>query len=151
MEIIHFLCARLNRTISTDIVPVAIQIPENNQHFRLWRRPKYWTVMLDVCTHINRCPIYFGNVCSLNCHNCVPHPKELLFNICIRSLLRLTLLWFYTFGTQLFLNEDGYTTDKIESVSSLLNAYGQQYSQSAIFLFFRGRLERMKVWSVFSI
>lgn len=64
----------------------------------------------------------------------------------VRSILAtLTLLWFYTFGTQLFLNEEGYTSDKIEAVSNLLNDYEQQYNGSAIFLFFRGRFERMKV------
>lgn len=64
----------------------------------------------------------------------------------VRSILAtLTLLWFYTFGTQLFLNEEGYTSDKIEAVSNLLNDYEQQYESSAIFLFFRGRFERMKV------
>lgn len=57
----------------------------------------------------------------------------------------LTLLWFYTFGTQLFFDEDGYTTDKIDSATAILSDYDRQYGQSAIFLFFRGRLERMKV------
>lgn len=64
----------------------------------------------------------------------------------VRSILAtLTLLWFYTFGTQLFLNEDGYTSDKIEAVSNLLTDNEQQYTDSAIFLFFHGRFERMKV------
>lgn len=35
--------------------------------------------------------------------------------------------------------------DKMEAVASLLNDCQEQYHNSAIFLFFRGRLERMKV------
>lgn len=58
----------------------------------------------------------------------------------------LSLLWFYTFGTQIFRNEDGYANDKIESVANLLEENRTKYNNSAIFLFFHGRLERMKVW-----
>lgn len=58
---------------------------------------------------------------------------------------RLALLWYYTFGTQLFRNEDGYAKDKIDVVANLLDENHTRYQQSAIFLFFHGRLERMKV------
>lgn len=58
----------------------------------------------------------------------------------------LSLLWFYTFGTQIFRNEDGYANDKMESVANLLEENETKYKNSAIFLFFHGRLERMKVW-----
>lgn len=59
--------------------------------------------------------------------------------------IRLALLWFYTFGTQLFRNEDGYSKEKIDAVANLLDENRALYHQSAIFLFFHGRLERMKV------
>lgn len=55
------------------------------------------------------------------------------------------MLWFYTFGVQLFHNEDGYSKEKIDAVNELLNDCHQEYHSAAIFLFFRGRLERMKV------
>lgn len=60
-------------------------------------------------------------------------------------LCSLALLWFYTFGTQLFRNEDAYASDKIDAVANLLNECRDNYHDSAIFLFFHGRLERMKV------
>lgn len=61
------------------------------------------------------------------------------------NIRSLALLWFYTFGTQLFLSEDGYAREKIEAMNNLLDDCHRQYESSAIFLFFRGRLERMKV------
>lgn len=62
-----------------------------------------------------------------------------------RNIRSLALLWFYTFGTQLFLSEDGYAREKIEAMTNLLDDCHEEYQSSAIFLFFRGRLERMKV------
>lgn len=58
---------------------------------------------------------------------------------------RLVLLWYYSFGTQLFQHEDGYSAENVETITNLLNESQQQYGDSAIFLFFRGRLHRMQV------
>lgn len=71
--------------------------------------------------------------------------KYLIYNRATTPFHRLALLWFYTFGTQIFRNEDGYASDKIEAVANLLEENRQKYKSSAIFLFFHGRLERMKV------
>lgn len=55
------------------------------------------------------------------------------------------MLWFYTFGTQIFPNEDGYAKEKVDAATKLLDESIQQYPNAGLYLFFRGRLERMKV------
>lgn len=55
------------------------------------------------------------------------------------------LLWFYTFGTQLFPDEDGYAKNKVVAATDLLNDCCRKYPNAGLLLFFRGRLERMKV------
>lgn len=60
------------------------------------------------------------------------------------TLATLALLWFYTFGSQMFQNEDGYSSAEIDAASCLLAENKLIYGRSAIFLFFTGRVERMK-------
>lgn len=60
-------------------------------------------------------------------------------------IFRLVLLWFYTFGTQIFPNEDGYAKEKVEAATLLLNESDKVFPNAGLLLFFRGRLERMKV------
>ena len=45
----------------------------------------------------------------------------------------------------MFKYEDGYTESEAKAASNLINECEQEYINSAIFLFFRGRVERMKV------
>lgn len=45
----------------------------------------------------------------------------------------------------MFKYEDGYTSDETMSADMLIAEREQEYINSAIFLFFRGRVERMKV------
>lgn len=59
---------------------------------------------------------------------------------------RLALLWFYTFGSQMLKYEDGYTSDQASSAANLIVECERRYPNSSIFLFFRGRVERMKVF-----
>lgn len=59
--------------------------------------------------------------------------------------ISLALLWFYTFGSQMLKYEDGYTSDQAAAAGSLIAENERQYPNSSIFLFFRGRVERMKV------
>ncbi|XP_037031278.1 tetratricopeptide repeat protein 39C-like isoform X2 [Bradysia coprophila] len=63
----------------------------------------------------------------------------------IRSTLAsVALLWFYTFGSQMFKNEDGYSDSDIKAASLILGECKSKFPNSAIFLFFQGRVERMK-------
>lgn len=57
-------------------------------------------------------------------------------------------MWFYTFGTQLFPEEDGYAKDKILAATELLNECSEKNPNAGLLLFFRGRLERMKVITI---
>lgn len=60
-------------------------------------------------------------------------------------LSSLALLWFYTFGSQMLKYEDGYTTNEATSAAGLINECQRNYENSGIFLFFRGRVDRMHV------
>lgn len=57
----------------------------------------------------------------------------------------MALLWFYTFGSQMFKNEDGYSDSDIKAASLILSECKNKFPNSAIFQFFQGRVERMKV------
>lgn len=59
-------------------------------------------------------------------------------------LATITLLWYLTIGSQIFGQEDQNVADEIEEVEAILQETEQLYAESALFLFFRGRLERMK-------
>lgn len=67
------------------------------------------------------------------------------------NLSSVALLWFYTFGSQMFKNEDGYSDSDIKAASLILGECKDKFPNSAIFQFFQGRVERMKVSSMYTL
>lgn len=98
--------------------------------------------MFDVCPSIVR---YASSVSNVSFNTIFTCGDKMSLRRCFSVLYRLALLWFYTFGSQMFSCEDGYSSNEIRAASNLLNECATDYTNSAIFLFFLGRVERMKV------
>lgn len=56
----------------------------------------------------------------------------------------ISLLWYYTIVTPFFSLEGTNLNYEIDSAAELINEYHQLYGKSALFLFFRGRVERLQ-------
>lgn len=80
--------------------------------------------------------------------NCLMHSR--LSDDMRAPLSSLALLWFYTFGSQMLKYEDGYTSTEANCAAKLIDECQRNYENSAIFLFFRGRVDRMHV-NIFTI
>jgi len=57
----------------------------------------------------------------------------------------LALLWYFTIGTQFIIIDSSTLKDDINAATRLLNESQSEFSESALFLFYKGRLDRVKV------
>lgn len=61
---------------------------------------------------------------------------------------RLSLLWYYTIITPFFALDGTNLDTEIEEANILLEEAQDGYAEASLFLFFKGRVERLKVSTV---
>jgi Protein of unknown function (DUF3808) len=83
---------------------------------------------------------------SSNCCDFSPLLKQIYF---VLYHCRLSLLWYHTIVRPFFALDGSNVQAGVIAAESLITESQEVYGQSALFLFFRGRVERLKV--IFSI